>query len=891
MPSVVPFVLGQKLSPDDTDLSLIQRTNLLQRLDELSTRKMCLLLAPPGSGKTILLSQFYHRHAGSRTQVWLRLDDSDLDPVRFFRHLSEAVRRAWPEFDGFNSLQYYGGDVKVQAELALSTFVSGLQHAPTSLHIFIDNIEQLERAVWNSLLQQLVELAPKHVHWILSGTQAHGIDSARLQSRGELGTMLQPELFFTQAEMHQFLDSGADTESAVRDAVCQRTKGWPAAMRLAKICLSQPAQTTTGDMKPGHHTTFADWCDCALNRLPPTQKQFLIDTALLEHFSPALCDYMLHATQSAHHIREFENLALFLEKDRSSGLYRYHDLLREYLQDRFQQLPAEKRNRLIARACTWLVEHDEREQACRLARHHSEGGFFAEMLRESFNEWFREGLAEPVFYWARELGDAILLAMPETRYAWCWALTMFGQLVEAEAVIERAFIAPLGKHARWQDLFVETGDTQDTTTAVIFSIIRLFRGELEDVHINQLQRLYKAISITQDLRASIDNILAKHAIQHCRFVEARERAAQATLVLRQAGNRIGQAMGMYLTADSYYQNNDIKGALLTCNQYLEDTPANRNSAPHVLIEGYRAFLLYQSNKPLEAENIARELLCQRQPGYNIDMQMYLYLPLIRMKTRRGDFLQARNLLNQLQQASGASGSPIITAHTAYERLRLAVAKGNSRELTKWAECFNVESRLIQALDPGYPMLWEIRERWILAGILLHMQHLQFDRARSLAQQLLYLNVDHGYPIRYLPLNMCVAFLDHKTDQISSAFKRLNDTLTQAEATGMTMGLIDDLPGMDDFICTAIVQNRILNPGHVEKFRTLGIFDFVSNSANPQNLDPVEEAIALRLQAGSSSAEIARELTLAGSTVEWHRHNIFYKLDVDDASELTELALQ
>lgn len=271
--------------------------------------------------------------------------------------------------------------------------------------------------------------------------------------------------------------------------------------------------------------------------------------------------------------------------------------------------------------------------------------------------------------------------------------------------------------------------------------------------------------------------------------------------------------------------------------------------------------------------------------------MYLYLPLIRMKTRRGEFLEANHLVEQLHLSAQASGSAIFIAHSAFECMRLAFAKGNGRELERWSRHFSIEERMTQALDPANRMLWEIREHWVMAGIIQHLHRNQLDRARTIAQQLLYLNVDHGYPIRFLPINMCIAYLDFRIDQISAAFKRLNDTLTQADATGMVSGLFDDIPGMDDFINAALAQQRIHHPEHIARFQSLDILTLSPPAAaNPTALDPVETRIAQHIRQGGTTREIAQQLLMSEEAITWHLGNICYKLDLEDSAELKNPAL-
>lgn len=896
MSSVVPFsnavapasaAAPQKPVPEASQ-TLLSRPRLLQHLAEQAGHRICTLIGPTGSGKTVLLAHYFHLHASAQPLAWLHLTGNLHTPTEFFHQLSSAIRQRYPAFNGYTGLQQ--PDENRQTGFALSTFINGLKQLPGALHIIIDNFEWLDDAHWKPLVQQLLELSPAQVKWILSGRHATSIDTHRWALRDELGQLNQPQLFFSATETSELLQQGgcqSDAEQAQR--IFQYTRGWPAGVKLAQVLLAQSASQSTPDMFGKH--VFATLCNGVLAKLPHALQQFLLHTAMLENFSAPLCDYLLQTTRSSEFIRQLCDNALFIEAlPTQSGAqhtassqpvsFHYHALFRDHLLQQFRQLPAAQRDRSISRACTWLVENGAREQACLLARDHGERVFFEELLHQSLCAWIKDGYAEPVCYWVRELGEARLMAQPETHFIWAWALGMSGQQQAAENLILRSqSLQQPG--SGWKDLFLNAQRRSEIEMAALYAVMLLFRGELTDEHLEQLARLQKLPVTSRDVRASIDNIVAQQALYQCDFRTTRQRASQALLQLQANMHIFGQSLGHYLLANTSYLNNDIRNAIITCDAYLANIPPLETHNAHALMEGFRAWLLYQGDQPLQAEILMENLLFNCQPGYSIDLQRYLTVPLIRLRIRRGDFVAARTLTEQLDALAQASGSAIFAAHATFEKIRLAYAKGNSSELQQLAMQNSLDDKVRLALDTSRPMQWEARECWVLAGIILHMQHEQFDKARALAQQLLHLSVDYGYPIRFLSLNMCIAYLDLCTGQISSAYRRLNDTLTQAEATGMLFGLIDDLPGMDDMIRLALSHQRILNPEHVRKFRSLGILDLPSLHAQPalENLTEQEREVAEQVAQGINLHDVADALHLSLPTVQWHLDNIAYQLDL------------
>src|SRR4028119_2171627 len=87
-------ILATKLYVPPPRPRVVPRPRLIERLNEGLHRKLTLVSAPAGFGKTTLLGGWL---AGcGRSAAWLSLDEGDSDPARFLSYLVAALQTIAP---------------------------------------------------------------------------------------------------------------------------------------------------------------------------------------------------------------------------------------------------------------------------------------------------------------------------------------------------------------------------------------------------------------------------------------------------------------------------------------------------------------------------------------------------------------------------------------------------------------------------------------------------------------------------------------------------------------------------------------------------------------------------------------------------------------------------
>src|ERR671921_2646767 len=98
MPLTTKSLVSTKLQPSQARPQLVARLRLTATLEREAGRKLTLISAPAGFGKTTLLVEWLRERAGSEGSVaWLSLDEGDNDPTRFLSYLVAALRRTSEE--------------------------------------------------------------------------------------------------------------------------------------------------------------------------------------------------------------------------------------------------------------------------------------------------------------------------------------------------------------------------------------------------------------------------------------------------------------------------------------------------------------------------------------------------------------------------------------------------------------------------------------------------------------------------------------------------------------------------------------------------------------------------------------------------------------------------
>jgi LuxR family maltose regulon positive regulatory protein len=354
-------VLATKLHIPRVRGQLIHRTALLNTLCADEGRKVTLLSAPAGWGKTTLLAQLVAGAASGSAHKqygWLSLDPPDNDPVRFWMYVISALQTVSPGV-GSRALELLvmGAD---PVRAVLPTLLNELAAIGDKIVLLLDDYHLVTNPAVHEQMTFFISRMPANLHLVVATRTEPSFQLARLRARGDLLELRADDLRFAAEETDQLLNDVLQLNVSDTDIrlLCQRTEGWAAGLYLAALSLTgRPDTEALIKAFAGDNRHIVDYLMAeVLEGQPPHLRSFLLRTSILRRLGGTLCDAVIQDTGSATVLDTMERENLFLVPlDLSRRWYRYHHLFAELLRTELHRNEPDLVPALHRRAANWFA--------------------------------------------------------------------------------------------------------------------------------------------------------------------------------------------------------------------------------------------------------------------------------------------------------------------------------------------------------------------------------------------------------------------------------------------------------------------------------------------------------------------------------------------------------
>src|SRR5580698_10170459 len=345
---------------------LIDRGDLVAALDRAAARKVTIISAPAGSGKTSLLRAWVGRPGGPGRLAVLQVQRDQQDAQQFWLALLDAVRHV----TGANSgAELPAATPDFNAPAMVDRVLLELADARGSVTLVIDDLHELTSPEAPAQLTRLLTNLPPQVQAILTTRHDVRLGLHQLRLAGELAEIRAADLRFSERETRELLDaSGIVLAEAGVALLHQRTEGWAAGLRLAAIALADhPDPERFVAEFSGSERTVAEYLIAEmLERQPDDIQNLLLRTCLLDRVNGELADLLAGRPGSERILLDLEDANAFVVSlDPERTWFRYHHLFGDLLRLELRRRLPEKVPALHRRSAGWFAEHGQVADAIR----------------------------------------------------------------------------------------------------------------------------------------------------------------------------------------------------------------------------------------------------------------------------------------------------------------------------------------------------------------------------------------------------------------------------------------------------------------------------------------------------------------------------------------------
>lgn len=443
--SPAPWLLRHKVALPDPVAGYVERPELEQRCSPL-TRRLTVLQAPGGFGKTALLAECCRRLQADGVCVsWLALDEED-GPTAVATYLALAFEQAGlqafnhPEESAPPSVRNPAPDT--QAAYRVHMLIDAIERHGRPCVLVLDELERLRSPGAVATLNILLRGAPSNLRLAIAlRERPPELDIAMSLLEGHGVTVTAEELRFSTPEIARFFDTTLSRRELA--ALSGKSAGWPLALRIYRNAMQ--AGTSTSDAVAAQSETIAAWIESRLWRgISSADRDFVLDMALFDWIDATLIDEATGTHQSRLRIDSMVSLnGLLQTTGGNASTVRLHPLIRDYcVTRRFREDPQRFRtiHAGIARA---LARRGYLVDALRHAADAGDPALIGEIALQGggVKLWIERGLDElrAVDRW---LTADVLSAFPRLAMVRCAMLAMSGDMAGARSIY-RATTAPI----------------------------------------------------------------------------------------------------------------------------------------------------------------------------------------------------------------------------------------------------------------------------------------------------------------------------------------------------------------------------------------------------------------------------------------------------------------
>ena len=873
-----PPLLPTKLYPPELGgRPMLVRGALIERLFEQRDKRLLILSAPAGFGKSTVLYQFGQRlqQTGARL-AWLSCDEADSEPQRLLLYIIGAIERVVPGF-GEQVSNLLHSEITLPLEALVDAFQADLQKVEGELYVDLDDFHRIRHPGLVSGARYLVERLPKNIHLITCTRfkprflydepwafwlKAEDLRLSLAESRAYLLDVRQLELSEAEVEL-----------------LYRRTEGWITALHLAVLALQRHSDRAAFLAElSGTERNIADYlAEDVLDSLPDDLQRFLEQTSILDEFNADLCNALTGERDGQDLLDRLQGDQLFLiALDDHGEWFRYHHLFAEFLQGRLKKRG--DAGRLLHAAARWCEGHDLADRAIRYALRARDYSFAAELLERQGARLVAGNRVYAILAMLKTVPAEVIRDHVVFQIFYAWQLAFEQRFAEAEALIEELS----GRLLQGRGKTMHFGMTELlAVTQVLKALVLLYQDKLEACLKIARQWLAMVPENQPVFRASLSCVQAAAYALLGEFGEASKAITVARTCLRVADSEYLNVVTSLIEALICKECGELeKGRSISeaARARVERVFGRRSRVGGPLSLAY-ADLLYEQDRHAAILTELPRATTWRDVATPVELVSRGQLVMARGRFFAGEAEQALEQLDEWIAGLHGPGYERVYAHAIACKVQFLLWLRRPNEAER--SCLQLERHLAVLPEGRYP---DAHVSLALAQAHLALSERRADKAQAQLEQCLAKQTAEHQRDRRLRLSLLLSVASWRKGNSDKAFALFQSVLEEAWARGYRRLFLDEalwlLPLWEAWSQAEPLQAQGwsgLAEGLREQCRRLAV-DPEAFEEN-QDISHREREILRFVAAGLSNRDIAQAVHLSEATIKWHLHNLFAKLGV------------
>ncbi|MBV7331847.1 AAA family ATPase [Chloroflexi bacterium TSY] len=864
-------ILATKLYIPPHRPNIVRRPRLIERLNEGLRqnqgigRKLTLISAPAGFGKTTLVSEWLTAPGGFLEQSvgWLSLDEGDNDPTRFLAYLVAALQTlVLSEVEGIAARQSSVGNIgegvlamlhspqPPPIESILTALLNEITAIPDDFILVLDDYHVLDAQPVDKALTFLLEYLPPQLHLVITTREDPDLPLARYRVRGQLTELRATDLRFTPAEAAAFLNQVMGLNLSAEDiaALETRTEGWIAGLQMAALALQgismqgisiqghQDATSFIQSFSGSHHFVLDYLIEEVLQQQSENVQTFLLHTSILNQLTDSLCDAVCSAGAATGLVNGQTTLGL-LERanlfivplDTERRWYRYHHLFADLLRQRLLQTQPEQLPTLHRRASEWYEQQGFVDEAIEHALRGDNFEQAAILIEDQFDDNYERNDQILLQRWLAEMPEELVLSRPHLCILHAWNLFSFGQLDSADRSLLAAEKMLDPNTDQTVDSSLDKNQLSDTNRmkllgriAGIRSFLVSYRGDPAEAIRYALQALEYLPEQELGWRSAALITLGDAYATNGQMAAAHKAQSDALVTSKSSGDIYALMIVNLSLAEALRQQGKLQQVIESCERQLKraDESAISESALVGWLFGIWGEVLAELNHLDRAIDQAKKGVKLTARGKDVMYIALSNLYLVRVLFSSGDITGAEDVIQSMENAIREYDLPHkISLQLSTWQVRIWLAHGKLEVAAQWAA--------ERELDPDGELTYLYETEYIVFARILIAQG-RLDEAARLLQRLLEAAEAGGRTSRGIEILLLQTLAAQSGGDTARAMSTLEQALTLAEPGGFIRIFVDEGPSMARLLYEAL--SRGIAPDYVH--RLLGAFPI----AEPEQMD-------------------------------------------------------